>query len=914
MKKFLKITGITLLVLILALIAVPFLFKGKIIKLVKDEANKKINATVNFSDDIGISIFKSFPKLTLTMSKVSIVGKDTFKGDTLVYLPDMSVSLDVMSVIKGDKMEIHTISLKQPYFNILVLENGQANYDISIPDTAVTSPEDTSASSFKMALEKLEISDGKLIYEDQSLTFYTALEHFDHELKGDFTLDNFLLETKTTAKAFTLAYGGMDYIHQVAADIKANMEMDMKNMKFTFKDNDILLNQLNIGGEGFVDMNENDMDFDVAFRTKKTDFKTILSLVPGVYAKSFDKAKASGKLGLSGYLKGKMTDVLMPGFGLKLDIDNGFFQYPDLPKSLSNVFVNLAIDNKTGEPDNTIINLQRFDATIAGQPVYARLLVQTPISNPFIDGALKGNINLEEFRSFIPMEKTTEIRGLIKSDLTFKGYVNSLQKQELDKFNASGNFSALNFHFKDPEMLKQGTYLNAQLAFTPSTLDLQQLKGHAGMSDFDVVGHIDNLFAYVLKDELLKGQFTFNSDYFNANEFLTEEEVKKEPSAADSVSLQAFEVPANLDFALNSKINTLIYDNLKLTNLAGTIRIINQEMYFEQVGVNIFGGSLGLNGLYDSKNPKFPLGKMDFEVKSLDIAETFSHFDLVKKFMPVAKYTQGLFNAKINLANNFNQDMSVVYPTVTGGIQLGIAEAAIKDFPILNMIADKLKIDKLKNLSLKDLNFKLNILNGKVGLDSMIVPLWTGAKARISGFYGLDQSLQYVAKLSIPRKDFGEANTALNNLTAQAKQKGINLDISELVDVDVIIGGFFSQPDIKVSLHDIKSKLFDNIKGQLLDQAEQKKQAVIDEAKRRAEAAKQKTLDSFNKLKQQGIDKLNAEKKAAEDKIAEERRKAEEKIKAEEEKAKAEAARRAEEEKQKALDKLKKKGLEGLRK
>ena len=46
-----------------------------------------------------------------------------------------------------------------------------------------------------------------------------------------------------------------------------------------------------------------------------------------------------------------MTDELMPGFGLKIDIDNGQFKYPDLPKSLNNVYVNLNIDNPTGGSD-----------------------------------------------------------------------------------------------------------------------------------------------------------------------------------------------------------------------------------------------------------------------------------------------------------------------------------------------------------------------------------------------------------------------------------------------------------------------------------------------------------------------------------------------------------------------------------
>lgn len=902
MKKFLKITGITLLVLIAVLLAFPLMFKGRIIEMAKKEANNTLNAKLNFSDDIGISIFKSFPKLTLTMKDLSIVGIDTFSNDTLVYLPEMSVSLDVMSVINGEKIQINTIILDKPIINLLVLENGKANWDITKPDSAVA---DTSPSKFKMALEKLEIKGGNIVYDDKSMTFYTALKGVDHELKGDFTMDNFLLETKTAASEFTLGYGGINYLSKVKADIKANLDMDMKAMKFTFKDNAIKLNELEIGGEGFVDMNDADMDFDIDFNTKKADFKTFLSLIPGMFTSSFDKLKASGKMGLSGYLKGKMTDDKMPGFGVKLDIDNGYFQYPDLPKSLNAVFVNLQVDNKTGYMDNTIVNLQRFDAVVAGEPINARLLVNTPISDPYIDGALKGNINLNEFRSFIPLEKTTELSGLIKSDLKFKGKVSTLQNQNIEQFDASGVIAAENFHYKDPEMLPGGTDLNASMSFNPKSVALETCKGTAGMSDFDMSGRIDNLFAYMLRDELLKGEFTLNSNYFNANEFLSDEEVVKEPTSADTVAMQAFEVPGNIDFEFNSKINTLIYDNLKLTNLVGKVIARDKQLFFEKVGVELLGGSMGLHGVYDSKNPKFPFSNIDFNIKALDIIQTFNNFDMVKKLMPIAQYTQGLFNANVNLSNNFNQDLSVSYPTVTGTIQMGIAEAAVKNFPILNIIADKLKLDKLKNLNLKNVNFKLSIANGKVALDSIILPLWTGAKAKISGYTALDQSIQYVAKLSIPRKDFGEANTALNNLTAQAQQKGVNVKLSDIVDVDVLIGGFFNKPDVKVSLHDAKNAFIDNVAGQLKDQAAQQAQAIKDEAKKRAEAAKQKTLDSLNKVKQQMQDKALAEKKALEEKAAEEKRKLEEKAKAEEERIKEEARKKLEEEKKKGLDKLK---------
>lgn len=896
MKKFLKISGITLLVLILALIAVPFLFKGKIISIARQEANKNLNATVNFSDDIGINIFSSFPKLTVSMKQVSIIGKDTFSGDTLVYLPEISVALNVMSVIKGETMEINKISLTQPKINLLVLESGKANWDISLPDTTVSA--DTAVSKFKMALEKLEIEKGNLVYDDRSLGFYTSLKEFDHTLKGDFTLDQFLMETSTTAEAMTLGYGGVNYLSDIKTDIKANLDMNMKDMKFVFKDNDIHLNDLQIGGEGFVDMNDSDIDFDIKFNTRKTDFKTLLSIVPGIYSNSFDKIKAGGKIALAGYMKGKMTDDKMPGFGLKLDVDNGFFQYPDLPKSLQSVFVNLAIDNSTGYMDNTVINLSRFDAVVAGEALHAGLLVKTPISNPYLDGGLKGTVNLSEFRSFIPLDKSTEISGKIKSDISFKGKVSTLQKMALEAFDARGTISAENFHYKDPENLPMGTDLNAVMSFSPQSVALETCKGNAGMSDFDLCGKIDNLFAYMFRDELLKGNFTFKSEYFNANEFLSDDKAVKEPTPADTVSMQAFEVPGNIDFEFNSDVKTLIYDNLKMTNLLGKVIMRDKELLFEKVGVNLLGGSMGLNGVYDAKNPKFPFSNIDFNIQSLDIIQSFNNFDAVRKLMPVAQYTQGLFNAKLNLSNNFNQDLSMAYPTVTGNLQLGLADVAVKNLPVLNMIADQLKLSKLKNLNLKNLNFKLSIANGKVIMDSMIVPLWTGAKAKISGFTALDQSMQYVAKLSIPRKDFGEANTALNNLTAQARQKGVNVTLSDIVDVDVLIGGFFNKPDVKVSLHDAKNAFVNSVKDQLKDQAEQQKQAAIDETKRRADIAKQKALDSANRVKQQLIDKAAAEKKALEDKALEEKRKLEEK-------AREEANKKLQEGKGKALDKLK---------
>ena len=114
---------------------------------------------VNFSEDIGLSLIKSFPKLQLDIKQLSIVGIDTFKNDTLAYFPELSITMNLMSVVKGDKIEINRIYLSEPMLNILVLENGKANYDIAKADSGAT---DTSASNFFHSI------DSTLIYSQQS--------------------------------------------------------------------------------------------------------------------------------------------------------------------------------------------------------------------------------------------------------------------------------------------------------------------------------------------------------------------------------------------------------------------------------------------------------------------------------------------------------------------------------------------------------------------------------------------------------------------------------------------------------------------------------------------------------------------------------------------------------------------------
>ena len=104
-KKTLKISGITLAILILIAILIPILFKKQITSLVKKEINKSLNATVDFKD-VSLSLIRSFPKVSIIIKDLSIIGQNEFAGDTLLYAEKAAASANLWSVMKGTNMKI----------------------------------------------------------------------------------------------------------------------------------------------------------------------------------------------------------------------------------------------------------------------------------------------------------------------------------------------------------------------------------------------------------------------------------------------------------------------------------------------------------------------------------------------------------------------------------------------------------------------------------------------------------------------------------------------------------------------------------------------------------------------------------------------------------------------------------------
>jgi len=891
MKKFLLILGSIIGILVLAMILLPFIYKDTIVSKVKTEANKNLEAKVDFDNDLGLSLFKNFPHFTLTMRDIEVVNKAPFEGDTLTSIQRFQATIDIMSVISGDQIQIQGIYMNQPRVHVHVLEDGRANWNImkSSEEAAEESAkQDQGAANYKMALKQYSIQDGHLVYNDESVGMKAKLNGFKHEGSGDFTMDQFNLETNTTVNKLSVIYDGIAYMDRVNTELDATLDMDMQAMKFTFKKNDLRLNNLLLGFDGFVAMPSEDIKMDVTFNSKKTSFKTLMSLVPNLYTESFDKVEASGKMAFNGQVQGVYNEDSLPGYNVNVKVNNGMFQYPELPMAVNNLNMNLEVNCDDGVVDHTVINMKKLHWELGEAPFDAKLLVKTPISDPFIDAKLNGRVDLGAVQKTLPVGKNTQLSGLIKSDLRLKGNKSSLEQEQYDQFTADGSIKASEVTYNAPDMPQRIEVAQANLNFTPQTVQLPKFSMEIGRSNLHANGRLNHVIGYMMQGDKLEGQLSLNSSYLNINSLLASEEegagteTNETETDASEEKLQAVEIPAKIDFVMDAQMERVIYDNMDMANMVGKVVVRNKAVQLKDLRMQIFNGSLMANGAYDTKDPEKPQTDFDLKITGFDISKTYNTFESVQKYAPAAKYVEGDFDGAMVLSTPLDQHMNPIYDSLYSKGRLDIDRAVLEGYPLLEKIASTLKDDQYSRVVMTDIHPSYIIENGRFRLREPLEFSAGKYNAVVTGSSGLDQTLDYLMKVDMPA---GKLQSTASNLVNQIGGGQVDVPQADRIVVDLNLTGTHSNPKIKPAFGGIKQGdgSGKSIEQQAKDQIEDKKDELKQKAKEEVEKRKKELKEKKEKAKEKAKNKKEEKKKKLKEKVEEEKEKkkeaAEDKVK-----------------------------------
>lgn len=847
MKKFLKIFALIVVVLVIAIVALPLAFKGKIKQAVQDAANENLTAVLAF-DDVSLSLIRAFPNLSVSIDQLSLTGTGEFEDVQLLSADEISATVDFWSIM-GDAIALREIRIERPVVDVRVLTNGSANYDIAKPDTvSIDEPLESTESSgtFAMKLEAYSFNNATIVYDDATFPMRLEIEGMNHSGTGDFTLDVFTLSTRTEAERINVVYDGVRYLMDARTELDADLEIDNAQSKYTFKENSLLVNRFPLKADGWVAMPGDDIAMDIAFSSSGSDLLTLLSLVPAEFAKDLEGVSADGQVDFNGFVRGTYNETTMPGFALDLDVYNGRFNYPDLPESVENIAINLRVNASEGfDNDAMTVDIDKFYMEIAKNPVDLMLHLKNPYTDPLVDCDLKAKIDFDKLKEVVPLEEGDALTGLLTADLRFKGRVSALDEERYDDIEAGGELVLLDTRFASDSLPYAADVSAMYLKFSPAFAELTKFEAQIGETDLVAQGRIDNIVQYALRDELLSGSFQLRSKYMNLNEFM--EESTSDSSAvaeADSSLLSAIRLPQNLDFRLGAQIDKLLYDALNISNVEGSVTLRDGSALLRDFRMDMLGGNIVMDGSYDS-NPEQPLIDMDFAMANVDIQETVTSFYTIEKLAPVAKSTTGRFSTTMTMKGALDAQMMPVESSLSGGGKLQTKEVHVEKFEPLNKMASELGIERLAKQTIRDLNLSYRFENGLVVVDPFKIKL-EGIETTIDGSMSFSQELDYTMKMTVPMDLLpGNLGAQSSKLLQGINEKlGSNMSVGTKIPVVLKITGTIDKPIVKGNYGEALQEQKDDLKEQIKETVKEAVEVKIDEAreaaiaKARAEADK----------------------------------------------------------------------------
>lgn len=816
LKKTLIITGAIILLFVGSLFAIPYFFKDQIKAKIIDVINQKVDAKVSFAD-ADLSLFKNFPNANVTIEKLAIINKAPFEGDTLISLGELNLKMSIAALFKGDNepINIDGISSKNGLINIIFNKDGIGNYDIAIKEDS-ENKDDSKSKPLALNIQNYKIENFQFRYFDESSKIKMLIDSLNHEGTGDFAASKLDLDTKSTAK-ITLNMDKVNYMKNVVLTLDAVLGIDLEKSQYTFKENKALINQLPLEFDGFIQLVDAGQEYDLKFKTPTSSFKNFLGVIPAAYAASLDNVKTTGDFTVTGFAKGLYSDTTVPKFNIEIASNNASFQYPDLPKSVQNIVIDTKIINQTGVLNDTYVNLDKLSFRIDQDVFNAKANIKNVTENALVDAMLKGTINLGNLSKAYPIKLDKPLSGILKADVTTKFDMQSVEKSQYQNINNAGIMSLSGFKYTD-ENGKSMNISTAEIAFNPSRVNLKQFNASTGKSDLSVTGVLENFYGYIFKNQNLQGNFNLTSNQLAVDDFMTTEETSKtgntKTEKTETKKTEAMKIPAFLDCTLTAKANTVLYDNLTLKNVSGKLIVKDEKVTLENIKTSIFGGAIGLNGSVSTKG-KTPTFNMDLGLNQVDIAQSFTQLDMLKKLAPIAGIVNGKINSTIKLNGNLDaNELTPDLKTITGDLLGQFLSTTINssNSTLLTALTSNIKFLDMSKINLNDLKAAISFKDGKVNVKPFDIK-YQDIKATIGGTHGFDQIMNYNIKFDVPAKYLGtEANALISKLSAADAAK------LESIPINAILTGSFSKPKISTDLKTAAT----NLTNQLIQQQKNK--------------------------------------------------------------------------------------------
>ncbi|MBF4484712.1 AsmA-like C-terminal region-containing protein [Flavobacterium sp. CSZ] len=417
--KIAKYLGITFVVIIGLLFLTPIIFADKIKEQIKKTANEKLSAELNYSD-VSVSFFHHFPSLTLTLNDLSLNGSAPYKSEKFITAKEVSFGINVASLVFSKEVKIDQIYLSDSFINVKVNPKGEANYNV-YKSSSPSDPKDSTDADASLKLEKIEILNSKIIYDDQSTKVHFDAFGFNYLGKGDLNKAVFDLYSKAKIEKLNIVYEGEPYLMNKKIDADLITKVNVNSLSFFFQQNNLKINQLLVDFKGKFDFLKDGYNIDFVIKSDNSDLYDVFTAFPPKYITWLSKTELKGKTNLLFTLKGNYiaSQNIAPDLNLDVKIDNGFVNYNKSAFPVSNLNLEVKTKVPSLNPDLAIVDAKNLSLNINKDYLKSKFYVEG-INTPNIDADFKAKIDLEKLITALGIPDIV-LKGNLAGDVKANG-------------------------------------------------------------------------------------------------------------------------------------------------------------------------------------------------------------------------------------------------------------------------------------------------------------------------------------------------------------------------------------------------------------------------------------------------------------------------------------------------------------
>ena len=533
-------------------------------------------------------------------------------------------------------------------------------------------------------------------------------------------------------------------LEQISFDVKAEGGTNkIEDIKFRIDNLNLLAMDNFVKGHLAVN---NLKTYDVDARIEaNVDFENIKEFIP------FDDAVLRGNLMIDGTVKGSYEPKRkrFPIMNTEVKLNNGYVQLKRLPElPIEDIQVHMIVKSSRGSMNDLSIEVLPINFKIAKEPFQLAASLYN-LNNLNYNITSKGTINIGDIYKIFKVDGI-DVHGRIITSLFLKGLQSDAIKGDFDKLKNGGKFEVDNIKihselFPYPLHIKKGVF-----KFFKEKMGFEKFVATYGTSEINMKGYLTNVIDYILKEDTLKGKFTFESPYFNVDEFMMFDSKGSSTNAtASSSGTGVIQVPKNLNILFDADAKKIKYSEYNLENFTGSLLVNGGKIDLQKTNFGLIGTQVAMNGTYEPTG--FRKAKFDYAIQAsdFDIQRAYKEITLFREMVSMAKDAHGQVSLNYELKGDLDKNMFPVFRSLEGGGSLTLENIEFKGFNLLGAIAKETNTKSLEEGKATDVEIKTTIKDNVMTIERTRMKM-AGFRPRFEGQVSLDGEMNIGLRLGLP--------------------------------------------------------------------------------------------------------------------------------------------------------------------